>query len=111
MISKAWKKQYHVASEGDSVMFDCTTSDRNANVTLQYRYKHSNGVWMDIMHPYSSYSRYSTSSVLQLAQSFLFTEFRRLYGNLFRCIAEAHGNKICLTLGSLILFREQLYSS
>ena len=111
MISKAWKKQYHVASVGDSVIFDCTTNDRNAKVTLQYRYEQSNGFWMDIMHPYSSYSRYSASSIQQLEQRFLFKEFRRLYGNLFRCIAEAHGNKICLTLGSLHLFREHLYSS
>ena len=100
MISKPWKRPARRMYDGDKIIFGCTTNDRNANITLQYRYRYADDYWHNMMTPSSEYPE---GSVLQFGQNFLLKEFRDSTTNLFRCIARAQEKEICLPLGSIVL--------
>ena len=100
MISEAWKNGVKTGIKNRSVMFFCTTNDKHATVSLQY-YTHK---WNNIMTPSK---KYPTGSVVQFGQVFVLSRYRGMHqSGFFRCIAKAHGNEICLTLGILLFVGE-----
>lgn len=107
MISTGWKDVVKRGYINSYVTFRCTTNDRHASVSLQY-YEYNTRKWRNVRTPSK---KYPADSFIQIGQMFVFIKIQGLHqGGLFRCVAEAHGNKICLRLGILSIVREYIYN-
>ena len=90
-----------VAYHGQSILFNCTTNDKDATVLLEY---HEIGDWLDVMMP-SLY--FPKGSVNQTGQIFLLKSLdSRDQATHYRCIAKSKQKQICLALGSVAYFRK-----
>lgn len=95
MLAKPWNG-IKVAYHGESVVFNCTTNDKDATVSLQH---HDVGNWLDIMKP-TWY--FPNGSVVQTGQIFILKSIdSQEQATHYRCIAKSQQRQICLALGSI----------
>ena len=104
MISRVWKNGEKTGYKDRPVLYECRTNDEDATVSLQYY----TNKWNNIMTPSK---KYPAGSVGRLGQIFVLRRYRGIHqSGFFRCIANAHGNVICLNLGILLYAGEYVWN-
>ena len=106
MLAKPWPGRTKTSYRYSSVVFNCTTNDKDATVTLEYQ---EGDDWRNVIDLPSTFPN---GSFMQRGQIIVLKKLFDSQGGLYRCIAKSQNqDEICLSFGPLFSARKKLLLS
>ena len=103
MFAKPWPAMTKTSYRYSSVVFNCTTNDKDASVVLEHQV---GGAWRNVIDLSSTFPN---GSFIQRGQMIVLKKLLDSQAGLYRCIAKSRRqDEICLFFGSLFSARKKL---
>ena len=104
MLAKPWPGMTNTSYRYSSVVFNCTTNDKDASVVLEHRVGSG---WQKVIDLTSTFPN---GSFIQRGQIIVLKKLLDSQEGLYRCIAKSwRQDEICLFFGSLFSARKKLF--